>query len=106
MLAGDRWQVTFAARVLVDVTPGLLAGTPEESLFQDIRAALGDRVAYTYETVRHFVDSREKDDALGGMRDHFLEADLEYISRPDFPRKLVLRKFRQQQVYTPPYLRV
>ncbi|MBW1740015.1 MAG: hypothetical protein JRJ42_02640 [Deltaproteobacteria bacterium] len=95
-VAGDRWLVSFVARIDVAVKPEYLEnqGTEDFSL-NEIKSAVGDRATYQYKKERNFIDETEKDEVFKGLKDRFLSISLGYLSNPDFPRKLILRQYRQ-----------
>ena len=97
-VAGDRWLVSMVARVEVEVKPEyLMALDATDALLNDIRAVVGDNTAYRHEKVRHFIAETEKDEVLEGLKQRFLDANLKYLSSPDFPRKLILKKYQEAQ---------
>ena len=97
-VAGDRWLVSFEARIDVEVKPEYFqdeAGTKPS--FDAIQKAVGKAVSYSYEKSRHFVAEAEKDDVLKGLKDRFLAATLPYLSNAKFPRNTILWQFKTAQ---------
>ncbi|NVM21807.1 MAG: hypothetical protein HWN68_08510 [Desulfobacterales bacterium] len=95
-VAGDRWFVCFSARIEVDVKPEYFEGEHAPDIpFDDIRAAVGDKVTYRYEKTRKFIAETEKVEVFNGLKERFLKATLEYISSADFPSKLILKQYRE-----------
>jgi len=94
-IAGDRWLVSFAARVEIDIETEYLAG---DNLLEDqikgIQAVAGEKACYNYENQRNFVADTEKDEMLKEFRKRFLDTNLEYLSSPVFPKKLILSKLK------------
>ncbi|MBU2549570.1 MAG: hypothetical protein KKB20_14225 [Proteobacteria bacterium] len=106
-LAGDRWLVTFQARIEIEVKPDWFAGRPDSGpSYEDIRAALGDRTVYTYEKTRNFIDKGQRVEVFEALKTRFLENSLSYLSSPDFPRRLLLRKYLQPKGYTTVWRRI
>lgn len=95
-VAGDRWLVYFVARIEVEVRPEYFEGQhTSDLLFDDIRAAVGDRATYRHGKTRNFVTETKKDEVFEGLKERFLAASLGYLSAADFPRKLILMKYQQ-----------
>lgn len=95
-VAGDRWQVSFVARLEVELKREFFEGpcTPDVS-FEDIREAVGDKAHYHHEKTRNFIAETEKDEVFKGLKERFLDANLVYLSSPDFPLKLILRQYQK-----------
>ena len=95
-VAGDRWMVSVVARIEVGVKPEYFEGQHSlEALLDDIRAAVGEKITYRYEKVRNFIAENEKDQVFEGLRQRFLDTNLRYVSGPEFPRKLILKKYQE-----------
>ena len=96
--AAGRWKVCFAARIEVVVRPDHLSDLSTSNLsFENLRRVVGEKAVYSYEKVRYFIDEKQKDGVLRGLREQFLETSLGYLSSAQFPRKLVLRKYFDAQ---------
>ena len=97
-VAGDRWLVSFEARIYVEVKPEYFQGDAgTKPSFDAIQKAVGKEVSYSYETSQHFVDETEKDDVFEGMKDRFLTTTLPYLSNAKFPRNTILSQFKAAQ---------
>lgn len=96
-VAGDRWLVSFVARLEVELKREYFEGpsTPDVS-FEEIREAVGDNAHYHHEKTRHFIAETEKDEVFEGLKERFLDANLVYLSSPDFPLKLILRQYQER----------
>jgi len=95
-IAGDRWLVSFEARIEVEVRREYFRNQHKADVsFEDIRAAVGERVLYCYETVRNFIGKTEKDDIFKELKKRFLNTNIGYLSGPDFPPRLILRKYKE-----------
>lgn len=96
-VAGDRWRVSFVARLEVEVKREFLEdpGTPDVS-FEEIRKAVGNNTHYHHEKARNFIPEAEKDEVFKGLKERFLDANLVYLASPDFPRKLILRQYEKR----------
>ena len=96
VVAEDLWVVSFVARIDVEVRPEYCESLQTKGLsFEDIRAAVGEKVSYCNEKTRNFIAETEKDEVFRGLKERFLVADLDYLSSPDFPRKPILRQYHQ-----------
>jgi hypothetical protein len=95
VVAGDRWLISFIARIDVDVKKEYFKEFDSEIPFREIKALLGDQVTFSYEKSRNFVDEKEKDGLLSDLKDNFLKSDLQYLSSRNFPQKLILSKYNQ-----------
>jgi len=97
-VAGDRWQVSFIACAEVDVKAQYFTSLQvTENQIKDIRSVVGNKVLYRYEKNRNFIAAVQKDEILNGLKDRFLETNLEYLSDPDFPGKLILSRYKTVQ---------
>lgn len=97
-MAGDRWLVSFEARMDVPVTSEYLENrSPEHPSFDAVREAVGEKVVYRYEKSRNFIQEREKDRILQGLKDRFLQTTLGYFSSGNFPRNIILARYREVQ---------
>lgn len=95
-VAGDRWLVSFVARIEVEVKPEYFEGQhPPGVPFDDIRAAVGGKAIYRHEKARNFIGETEKNEVFKGLKERFLAASLGYLSSADFPRKLILMQYQQ-----------
>jgi len=92
-IAGDRWQVTLIARMPMAVADFFSDKNPVDPPAADIKAALGDSVAWEIIKQRNFIDAREKDAVLQQLQDVFETLSVPYLSHPKFPRKFILKQF-------------
>jgi len=97
-VAGDRWLVSFIARIEVNVRPEYFEDLHIPDLpFDAIRTAVGDKATYHHEKTRNFIAETQKDEVFEGLKERFLGASLGYLSSADFPRKLILMQYQQAQ---------
>ncbi len=95
-VAGDRWLVSFVARIDVEVRAEYFQGEHSPGIsFDVIRAAVANKVAYRHEKTRNFIAETKKDEVFDGLKERFLAASLAYLSNPDFPRKLILMQYQK-----------
>jgi len=96
-VAGDRWQVSFVARLEVELKREFFEGSRKPDVsFEEIREAVGDKAHYHHEKTRNFIAESEKDEVFKGLKERFLDANLVYLSSPGFPLKLILRQYRER----------
>jgi hypothetical protein len=92
-VAGDRWLVRFEARIDVAARPEFFedqgSGHPS---FDAIRKAVGERVTYSYEKSRLFIEETEKDKVT-------------YFSSAEFPRNIILSRYQEVQGISKPWSR-
>lgn len=97
-VAGDRWLVSFAARLEVGLKREYFEGRHEPDVpFEGIREAVGDKAVYYHEKTRNLVAETEKDEVFRGLKERFLDANLVYLSSPEFPLKLILRQYQEAE---------
>jgi hypothetical protein len=97
-VAGDRWLVSVTARMDIPVnqaTPCL--NGPERIDSGAIQAALGGEVVFEKTMDRNFISHDDKVRLFYEFRDSLVESILKYVSRPDFPKKYVLKCYRAYQ---------
>jgi len=105
-VAGDRWLVSFEARIDIEVKSEYFKGQDSgDPSFDSIREVLGERITYSYEKSRHFIAEMEKEEALKGIKDRFVETTLTYFSGPKFPRNMILSRYHQAQGASKPWSR-
>jgi hypothetical protein len=105
-VTGNRWLVSFVARIDVEVRPEYFESAQTQGLaFENIRAAVGEKVTYCHEKTRNFIADTEKDKVFRGLKERFLAASLGYLSNPDFPRKLILRQYQEANGQMMPWKR-
>jgi hypothetical protein len=90
-IAGDRWLVSIIATV--DIPLSTIKNMIPKSQFAEFQELLGDSVSFSKKTERNFIDEKEKDAMVHELVDSFLQSALEYLSREQFPEKLLMRQF-------------
>jgi hypothetical protein len=60
-----------------------------------LKAVLGDKVVYRYEKQRNFIAENEKDSILNGLKERFLNTTLSYLSSPEFPGRLIVKRYQE-----------
>ena len=96
-LAGDRWLVSFIARIEIPINDSLLKGDGSSLLnFDEAVKALGEKLLFEQKRERVYIDEKEKDEVMKKIQDSFLSASISYLSRSDFPEKYILKKFNDK----------
>jgi len=62
--------------------------------FQDILATLGDKAIYEYKIERNFIMDTEKDRVFDILVKTFLDNLGQYVAKPNFPGKFILKKYK------------
>ncbi|MBW1759755.1 MAG: hypothetical protein JRI88_05495 [Deltaproteobacteria bacterium] len=95
-VGADTWLVTMIARVEILINELLFNKEDRSSIDLDkIRKALGEKVCFELKIDRNFINEAKKDKVFNGLCDVFLANTLSYLSHPDFPKKFVLKKFKE-----------
>jgi hypothetical protein len=97
-VAGDRYQVTLKTRVAVPVEAKWFPeNDPALPGLGDIIKKVGPAVAFEQKKVRNFVDEKEKPAVLKDIMTVAEDFGVRYIGHPDFPRKLILKKYHDKK---------
>ena len=93
-VAGDRWLVSFQVRIEIPLKPDDFAGRdPETPSFETLRQVVGEKVTYSFEKKRNFIDQKKKNEVFEGLKGRFLDATLAYLSSKKFPRNTILSRY-------------
>lgn len=96
-LAGDRWLVKMIARIEIPVSEVLIQdGQQSKESVDEIIKVLGEKVLFEQKRERIFVDETEKETIFEEVYDIFLNSTLTYLSNKEFPRRYVLKKYREE----------
>jgi hypothetical protein len=96
-LAGDRWMVSLIARMEVPVTEVLEGNGPQSTEnVNDMKDVLGERVIFEQKREKIFVDTAEKERVFKKMCDMFLGSSLDYLSKENFPKQFILKKYKEE----------
>lgn len=94
-VGADTWLVTMIARVEILINELLFTAEELSSInLDEIKKALGEKVYFQTKIDRNFINDARKDEVLNGLCDVFLANTRSYLSHPDFPKKFVLKKFK------------
>ncbi|MGA8179476.1 MAG: hypothetical protein WB792_05425 [Desulfobacterales bacterium] len=96
-IVGDRWLVSLIARMEIPVTKVLeKSDSLRKENVNEIRDRLGESVIFEQKREKIFVDISEMESVFNGMRDIFLGSSLDYLSRETFPKRYILKKYKEQ----------
>lgn len=96
LIAADTFLVSMEARLSVTIVDALFS--PESLAFasgDEIRRELGKSDTYEYRAEQNFISEHEKERIFDRMLLAFEKNTLPYLSRPDFPEKFILKRYRE-----------
>jgi hypothetical protein len=96
-LAGDRWLISLIVRMEIPVVEALInhEGTSTDSM-DEIKKVLGEKVLFEQKRDRIFVGESEKQTVFEDTYNFFIESVLGYLSNKAFPKRYVLKKYREK----------
>ncbi len=89
-LAGDRWLISLIVRMEIPVTEISIENVNE------IKDMLGEKVLFEQKRERIFVGESEKEAVFEELYDFFIDSLLGYLSNKAFPKRYVLKKYREK----------
>lgn len=96
-IGADAFVVIMKANMTIKVGEELFADDPvSEFKLEDVLGTLGDTVIYEYRLERNFIMDHEKDDVFQSLVDTFLDNMGQYVAKKAFPRKLVLKEYKDR----------
>ncbi len=96
-LAGDRWLVTMIARIEIPVAEVLIQdGQQSKESVNEIKKMLGEKVLFEQKRERIFVEETDKETIFEEVYDIFLNSTLTYLSTEEFPKRYVLKKYKEE----------
>ncbi len=94
-IGADAWVVIMAARMKIDIHPALFDPLETEvDNLAHIKETLGDHIIYEYKSERNMIMDQDKDGVLENLMDTFLKNTGQYVAKPRFPGKLVLKEYK------------
>jgi len=91
----DAYVVIMKANIEIKIEKELFS---DDSLsdfkYQDILATLGDKAIYEYKIERNFIMDTEKDRVFDILVKTFLDNLGQYVAKPNFPGKFILKKYK------------
>lgn len=98
-VVGDRWQVKLLAKIPLEIKPDHFDefdDNPDE-ICKGFISVVGKTISFQSERLRNFIDHSEVPQTLAELKDEFLRSNLDYISRPHFARKFILKKYQEHR---------
>ncbi|MFO7748794.1 MAG: hypothetical protein R6V54_01740 [Desulfobacteraceae bacterium] len=95
-ISEDAFLVKMKARITVPVREELFSreGAAWGS-FQEIVNKVGPSVAFEYTGERNFIMNPDRETVFQALVDTFFENMVPYLSKPGFPEKLVLKRYKE-----------
>ncbi|MCM2284314.1 MAG: hypothetical protein NDI81_06010 [Desulfobacula sp.] len=96
-ISEDAYVVLMKASMEIKIEKELFINDPlPDFKFQDILSVLGDKTVYEYKMERNFILNREKDAVLAHMVDTYIKNLGQYVGKPGFPGKFVLKEYKNR----------
>lgn len=96
-ISEDAYVVIMQATLEIKIEKELFSNDPlSDFKYQDILAVLGDKVMYDYKIERNFIMDHEKDDVFETLVKTFLDNLGQYVAKPAFPGKFILKEYKDQ----------
>jgi len=90
------YQVVMEARIRIAVEQSLFSADELGTIpFEDVLEKVGDHVLFCHRTERNFVMADDREAIFKKIVDTFNANIVPYISKPQFPVKLVLKEYRK-----------
>jgi hypothetical protein len=95
MISKDAYLVTMKATMDIAVEKDLFSDKEQKEIFfEDILDKVGPVAVYEFIAERNFVMADNKEELFEKLQNDFFENLGKYISKPDFPKKLVLKQYK------------
>ena len=96
-IGADAYVVIMTAKMEIPVKKELFSTEDvSDDMFEDIVTTLGSPIVYEYRLERNMIMAREKDEVLERLVATFLDNTGQYVAKPQFPEKLVLKEYRER----------
>jgi hypothetical protein len=96
-ISEDACVVIMRASMDIKIAKELFGESPlSDFKFQDILHVLGDKVVYEYKIERNFIMDSDKDEILDKIVETYLKNMGQYVAKPDFPGKFVLKEYKNR----------
>ncbi len=93
----DAYVVIVTAKMEIPVNKELFSTQDvSDDMFEDIVNTLGSPVVYEYKLERNMIFANDKDEVLENLVTTFLDNTGQYVAKPSFPEKLVLKEYRER----------
>jgi len=97
-VAGDRYQVALKTRVAVPVEAKWFPeDDPAQPGLTEIISKVGPAVEFEQRKERNFVDEKEVSAVFTDIIAVAEDYGIRYLGHPDFPRKLILKKYHEEK---------
>ncbi len=94
-VAKDSYFVAMNARMEIQVKKNLFSAQEQKELFiDDVVEKLGNSVVYEHTAERKFILTKDKDKLFETLIKDFFANLGQYISKPDFPKKFILKQYK------------
>jgi hypothetical protein len=90
-IAAATTRVELLIKMKLDLTPSCFDNIEQ---FEMIKAALGTSIFYEHRLEKPFVKHEDKDAVCEKLLESFKKISLPYFSRPAFPRRFALSRYR------------
>ena len=96
-IAADAQVVIMEATMDIAITEALFQLEKiDDAQLADMKMVLGDHITYSYRVERNMIMDVDKEAVLAKLVDTFLANTGQYVQRPQFPEKLVLKEYRER----------
>ena len=96
-LSGDRWLISLIVRMEIPVGEvSINDGHKSIEIVNEIKKVLGEKVLFELKRERIFVGDSEKQTVFEEVYDFFIDSVLDYLSNKAFPKRYVLKKYREK----------
>ncbi|HOO40502.1 MAG TPA: hypothetical protein PK425_10410 [Syntrophales bacterium] len=90
-IAIDTDKVELYIRTVIALDPSFFA---DERHYETTRKHMGESIPFEYRNERTFVAKAQREDVFRQFVDTFKKDTLPYLSKPDFPRRFALSRYR------------
>jgi hypothetical protein len=96
-IVGDRWLISLIVRMEIPVVEALIndEGKSMDGV-DEIKKVLGEKVLFEQKRDRIFVEESEKQTVFEEVYNFFIDSVLSYLSNKAFPKRYVLKKYREK----------
>lgn len=96
-IGADAWVVIMDARMEIEINEALFVQEPVSGgKLADILDVLGDRIVYQYKVERNMIMDPDRDPVFTNLVDTFLKNTGQYVRKPQFPEKLVMKEYNER----------
>ena len=94
-ISEDAFIVKMAAYMDIQVDKNLFSESDLTKYnFDDILNKIGSHARFEHLVERNFIMSEDRDTVFDSLVDYFCKNILGYLSKPEFPGKLIIKKYR------------